>query len=82
MRGEAFLQYFLQSLSYEEYNQIKVSEGKNIFKLGNNKMIKRLRKIQFPVNIAGVVCCNIQYTIGTYSRSDEKSRYKSGFSTG
>ena len=29
-------------------------------------MIKRLRKRKFPVNFAEVVCCNIQYTIGTY----------------
>ena len=51
--GEAWLQHFLQSLSYEECKQVTVFEGKNMFKFGDNKMVKSLRKIQFPVNTAG-----------------------------
>lgn len=52
--GEVWLQYFLDSLCNEEYLKVVVSESKNMFKFGDNKMIKSLKLVKFPVIIAGV----------------------------
>ena len=52
--GEVWLQYFLDSLRNEEYLKVVVSESKNMFKFGDNKMIKSLKLVKFPVIIAGV----------------------------
>ena len=47
--GEAWLQHFLQPLSYEECKQVTVFEGKNMFKLGDNKKVKSLATIATDV---------------------------------
>ena len=52
--GEVWLQYFLDSLCNEEYLKVVVSESKNMFKFNDNKMIKSLKLVKFPVIIAGV----------------------------
>ena len=43
--GEAWLQHCVQSLSYNEYKQLETLESTNIFKLGDNKVIKRSLKL-------------------------------------
>ena len=45
---------FLDSLCNEEYLKVVASESKNMFKFGDNKMIKSLKLVKFPVIIAGV----------------------------
>ena len=39
------------NLYYEKHMQVKVSKSKNVFKFVDNKMIKGLRKTQFPDSI-------------------------------
>lgn len=52
-----FVVNLLQSLFHEEYKQFKES--------GGNKMIKGLRKLKLPVNIAGVSATITNY-VGAY----------------
>ena len=42
--GEAWLQHYVQSLSYE-YKQLETLESINIFKFGDNKVIKSLKRV-------------------------------------
>ena len=51
--GEAWLQHYVQSLSYNEYKQLETLESTNIFKFGDNKVIKSLKRVKIPVIIAG-----------------------------
>ena len=52
--GEVWLKHYLQSLSFEEYKQVQTFESSNIFKFGDTKNIKSLKKVKIPVVIADV----------------------------
>ena len=51
---EVWLKHYVQSLSFEEYKQVQTFESCNIFKFGDTKNIKSLKKVKIPVVIADV----------------------------
>ena len=51
---EMWLKHYLRSLLFDEYKQIETSKYNSSFKFGDNKLVKRIKKVKIPVIIAGV----------------------------
>ena len=51
---ETRLQYYLHSLSFDEYKQIETSKRNSSFRFGESELVKSFKKVKIPVIITGV----------------------------